>query len=860
MPHPDRVPLPARLFRLALWIVKITHEPIASWWAAKHSSLHPYLLIRIEQRIRQNGDDFPSEARSIWNLLIERFRTARDDEIDGFLYDVNQRIKDEGWTSSALREIERRIAPDLKVASRPGSSSSRPPEMDWSKLQVSDIAELEVGFPHILDITSEIPDEILPAVYGIGRRQLELAIGMLGDIGPSAQETMKFYLRNNVGAMRGDTPNVYLQWFRGLLDRMIEMYPELIRADTALWPREDPYFFDKLRLYVWSFESLFTGEEVIDGLLSFSDETFWDSSDGPELLHLVRDRWGQLSLDKRGLMEKRIIQGPPKWSNEPEEEYKKRSSLASAIFLGWLIAQSCDLSQDTLSILPELRATNPLWQPDLDQKADEPSGAAEGGWINPDEDPSSLINAPVSKIISLARANTNRSFEDLTDYLPFDGLVKQRPIRAVSALTYVSRRGEYPLDFWRTALQKWPDEASPRLIRLFGARLARLPSEIVFKLRFELFRWLQEHLLKFAIKDQARALNILDVLLDKFFESGEYGTESGIGDVRVAGDNQGWSRRTMFHAINGAVGLAAWFLLDLLKSTNPEEGSGIPPDIRLRLERLVNAPGEGADHAVCWVSHHVEWLHYLDPEWAHTTIVPWFEPRHPNSEPAWNGLLHRKRLPSPRLFSLIRTCFLEVFSYTHNWKWNDQGLRVLHEFLVCGCLWRKHDEVYLTYSEVHRALQQTNDSGRAQSIEYLTDLIERNQASWHEFGKFFLDEAWPKETRFQTESTSIRLAQLAGVTGDDFPEAVQTIFPRLVPIYGDSWFLYRVVSRGGEEEFELATRFPEATLVLVNKLVPDNPPEPLFDLDFILEKIATVEPNLRQDWRWRKLKRIARQE
>ena len=69
-----------------------------------------------------------------------------------------------------------------------------------------------------------------------------------------------------------------------------------------------------------------------------------------------------------------------------------------------------------------------------------------------------------------------------------------------------------------------------------------------------------------------------------------------------------------------------------------------------------------------------------------------------------------------------------------------------------------------------------------------------------------------------------------------------------------------MVSRGGNEEIELATEFPEATLVLVNKLVPDNPPEGLFDLNPMLEKIAEAKPGLRQDWQWGRLKRIARQE
>ena len=858
MPRQKDIRLPDRLSYLVSWIAKAAHEPVVPWWAARHKRPHPILVDRIEWRIRQDGDNFPPRARSIWRLLIEKFRNIPDD--NGSLFKMEQRIEAEGWTSGVLRAFERSIAPRLKRDSRPRGSYIRPPEVDWGNLQVSNIAVIEVAFPRILDIKSEIPDETLPAVYSIGRRQLELAVGLLGDVDLSAQERMKSYLRNNTGAMRGDNPNIYLQWFHELLSRMVETRPELVRAEVSLWPKEDQYFFDKLRLFVWSFEALYSGEEVTEGLLSFSDDAFWESSYGPELLHLVRDRWRQLPLEKRRLLEIRIVQGPPKWSDEVEEEYKKRSSLASAKVLGWLKEHGCDLGQDTLSILPELQTANPLWHSDLDKRADEPYDAGRGGWIKPDEDPSALINAPVSEIISLARANTSKSFEDMTDYLPFVGLVKQCPRKAMAALSREARKGDYPVEFWNALLQDWPRDALPRLTWLLGARIAQLPSEIMMKLRISVCAWVENHFPRLAMMDQARAWTILDGLLDRLFSGGDDATRSNISGVRVAGDSQGWSRRTIKHAENGPAGKVAWLLIDLLKSWNTERGSGMPSEVRVRLERLVNAPGEGADHAVCVMADRFEWLLHLDPEWTRYFIIPWFDPDHPWSEPAWNGLLRRHRYATPELLSLLKTHFLRVFSRAKAWKWNDDGLRVLHEFLVQGCLRSGEEEAYLIYPEVRLALQTTDDSGRVQCIEYLYDCIERNHVSWHDFGKPFLEEAWPKESRFQSEDAAITLSRIAEVSGDHFPEAVQTILPRLVPIYGDRGFLYRAVSGGGTEEFELATRFPKATLALVNKLVPNNPPGRLSNLDLILDKIAEAKPTLRQDRRWRRLKKIARLE
>ena len=182
MPRLEDIPLPPRLFQLALWIIRVAHEPVVLWWAAKYSSLYPFLLIRIEHRLNHSGEDFPRLARSIWNLLIERFRTAPEDASEGSLYEVSQRIENEGWTNGVLRALERSTAPHLETVSRPGYSSGRPPVRDWPDLRLADIAEFEVVFSDIIVMGAEIPDEFLPAVYDISRRHLELAAGILSDI------------------------------------------------------------------------------------------------------------------------------------------------------------------------------------------------------------------------------------------------------------------------------------------------------------------------------------------------------------------------------------------------------------------------------------------------------------------------------------------------------------------------------------------------------------------------------------------------------------------------------------------------------------------------------------------------------
>ena len=766
--------LSLRLFQLTRWIAKIAHEPVVPWWAARYSSLHPKLLDEIEWRVEQAADELPCLARLTWRLLIEKFHTAPDDPYGLRVSwdEMRRRIEIEGWTNSFLREFERNVMPYMKTKRPLSLDAACPLEKDWSQLRLDDIASFEVAFPTPVGERPEIPDDVLPKVYQIVRRHLELAAGLLTDIGTSYYwETSTFYPEDNPGENYISDESAYLFCFRSLFDRMVKAHPELVRADMALWPKEDPFSFNKLHLYAWTFDVLFSGNEVGDGLLSLSDKAFWKKDYRRELLHLLKRRWHELPSDKRELVEQRLVNGRARYDRESEEDFEQRRAGESATVLGWLINQGCELGRETRSVLPSLRSADPRWRPEWDETADE---SREGRLISieTDSDPSLIIDAPLGQIIPLARQHTGRTFSEPFDRRPFDGLVEQRPVRAVAALTHAARRGDYPAEFWRSALRKWPDEAPHRLSWLFGARLARLSPKIVVELRDSMFEWLRKHLPKLAAQDQSRALSIFDELLEKLF--------TGEAEVEQSGEYQDRSRKTYNHAVSAPVSKATELLLELLNSQRPKEGSGVPPEIKSRLERLFDAPGEGADHAVYVVVSQLRWLDYIDPEWVRTKIIPWFDLEHPASEPAWNGFVYSNGLPKPELFSLIKSDFLNMIVHAARRNWDDHSLQKLHEFIVLGCFWHQDNDAYITFEEARQVLQKTNASGRAYSLWSFTRIVEENHA-WRRFGKPFLEKAWPKESHFQTEQTSQHLVDLAERAGDFFPEVVRAILPYLVP-------------------------------------------------------------------------------
>ena len=444
-----------------------------------------------------------------------------------------------------------------------------------------------------------------------------------------------------------------------LFDRLATEQPERARTEVGLWPKDDEFFFDKLKIYALMKHDLFAGHESAKGILALSDRAFWDNYLRRELLHTLRARWGEFSKEERRLVEERIRQGPDQMDEEDPEEYARRKASSAATILGWLALHNCEMSEDVQRELPKLREANPHWRPSWDASADH-DWEARGGYVSVDTDASKIIDVPLAKVASRAEENTTHPFGEFTEYRPFDGLVKCRPLRALSALSLEARNDRYPTRLWRSALTDWPDDTLDRLRCLFASRLIRLPGQVVFDLRYEISRWFKTNFLKLSKNGYQKFLPVWDALIDHFFALGPEANVSSRGEASVGVRTLKRSRRTYEYSVSSPVGELIEALFDVLNSLRLPRGQGIPTDIRERLERLFDAPGEGADYAVCETTWRLRWLFYLDPQWVTERIIPFFDREHPRSEPAWSALLYTDSVPEPELFALLKPHFRQL--------------------------------------------------------------------------------------------------------------------------------------------------------------------------------------------------------
>ncbi len=853
-------PLSPRLHHLSAWIGKVLHDPVIAWWASRYETLHPAILAQIEGRLERDPSDLPAPAREVWLRLIEIFRTVPAEESDDSWHDTTTRIRAEGWTSSVLRSFARATQP--YATARPAlvlSASARPPGSDWPEDSSTQVVFFEVKFPPDDPIDpAGIPDEVIPRVYKILRGHLEWAADLLADIHPGQWwHTSTFYPENRPGSdvMLGGV-NTYLHWFRSILDRLIELDPSHVKHDVALWPNDERFFFDKLRLYVWSRPLLIQADVVADGLLTTSDKVFWDFYNRRELLMLLKARWPDFSAKHRKAIENRIVDGDSIPTEDENEKQLKHRSMESATMLGWLLLQGLSLSSSTRQRLDELRSADPNWKPEWDQQAAS-SHDGGGGMVSNETDPSSLMGVPLDSVIQVATENTHSPIGELVSYRPFDGFVAARPTRAVSALTHASRRGDYPIQFWNSVLSNLPNHVTLRLRIVLAERIVRLPEPVILELRFELFSWAKNNLRIIARSDHKRSLRLLDELLDKLLSHSSSATQSSLGTRSIGGKPIKTSRRTFEHAINAPIGNCTQLALDILKDLKPDEGQGIPGRIHTRLLRLTQSPGEGRDHAVCIIAQAVAYLHWVDPDWTSQNVLPWFNLHDECAEAAWNGFVFCGRLPQQEAFFQIKPHFVALFGHLSGWHWDHQANQQMHRLLVQACFPRRRSQDYVSFADAKSMLQATDDAGRGHCLAYLGQILKEDRKQWPKFVRPFLTEAWPRELKYQTEFTSTQFARLPEAAGESFPQVVDTIFPLLTQVPRLLHVRYLIEGHRGNETTSIGAKYPSYALKLLHALVPDDPRYAPYQLEKFVNLIADSAPMLRQDPRWIRLHRIA---
>lgn len=850
--------LPARLFHLARWITRNIGSPTAAWWVSRQTGLHPRLGQMIENAI-ESDTTMPEIGHRVWSIILEYQNRSDFGPGDSDWYRTRRKIKRVGWTPDSLREFELATETFFDRDTIMGITAARPPDGTWDSVDLKVLAPFSVKFASHHGEKPNVADTDLGKVFAVLNRNLICGIDRL------VQIEQRWFNIPSPYENDSDDDDRYLPetgrfvvWYYTLLNRMIALDPVSVVATSKLWPRKERRVFDKLRLYVWNLVGLFDADTVSSEVLSLDQREFWNPYHRRELLRLLRDRWDQIEPDRRKEIETRIVAGRDRSENDDDDsEFEVRRATASAIILAWLSQQGCSLSDDCAADLAGLIGKIPDWSPRWAEGADREAIRSSGvRSVVVDKDHSCFDGVPVEKIVEIALTNSKRSIGMAMDPRPFSGLVGAEPARALAALESVAGAGDHPIDLWKTLIRDWPENAEAGTQVAFQGALKKLPPTVIQEARHVIGAWLRDKLHGIAADDELAALSIFDTLVDGLVAGGAAVAESGMGEATVGGVPVSRSRRTFGYAINGPFGHATEAWIALIDAKKLAENAGIPLEYTTRVDRLLASPGEGSDNAISILGSQIKWLEYLDPMWVSARLIPCLSPDHPAAEPLWDGVLHGTNLPDPKLFAALKTQFLGLFPKLYEWGWDSTHYERAHDWLVLACIWHTKDPEYVTYAEAISALRVFSPQGRTNAIHFLGQFGRGEPGRWSDAIIPFIQNAWPKEAKFQVESTSSAFVSILDDAEDAFDDVFQVVKDHLRPIHRSSLSLYRFYKLQGDVEESITAKFPEQCLELMHRIIPVDPRMLPYDLANVIAAIVEVKPELSRDMRYVRLVRL----
>lgn len=850
----NRPALSARLRHLARWAVSHIDQPTLAWWFARQHQVHPALLENLNRQI-ESSDELGKEALDTWRIIIEALRTPYIDPHNTGWFRLQDVVRKDGWSHHAVRLFESVMEPIYKIDPPFGLYRSKPPSGSWSETPLNNITWLDVHFPSTHGESIDCPDHILSELYKAFERNLILASQRLTDIGSYGLSLKSlYYEQRSEGDDYVSDEGAYLNAFITLLLKLIDQNPNTVRAHVRLWPKDEPYFFDKLHLYVWNKPEITPIGEAVSSIQQFTSNQLWSSDNRRELLFLLRDRWHETTDQQRSLLLNKFLKAKSDLRSERDFDAEEYHRKRYARVVGWLKKEGCDLPPAFEEDLLRLKELIESWSDEWVQSAAS-SNEMRSGTVRTNTDPDIFSCIPIGEIADLALSqDQGHSFGDFVQHKPFIGLVKTCPHRALAALAQKAITEEYPSPLWAQLYSNWPDDTPQHQTRLLYAWMRRLPNDVLLSMKGNLGDWFRNRFPLLADEDAAYALDMFDDLLEKLLSHGAEATPSAVLEQSRAGVVRKKSRRTFFYAKNGVIGDAVEGLLKILESKNDSSSKRIPLEIGHRLLGLLNSPGEGADHAVCNLCQQIPWLDSLDPEWTTLNVIPLLSLERGTAEPAWSGLLSAAWGRIINCFPKIKGNYLLLPMHMAKWGWEDDDRGHFHSWLVLAAV-DPTIEDGLSFDDAREILRKLPQSGRQSVIRALAIVGSANKNGWKRFVLPFVREAWPQELRYQTEETTKSWLALLDGTDTSFPEIYEVVKDFLRPVYSSNLSLFRFHHIAGERK-PLAAEFPEIVLDLIYRVVAEDASRIPYDLSQILVLLEDTNPEIVSDRKFYRLREL----
>lgn len=828
-------PLSTRLHHLGVWFHRVAHQPVALWWAAARGPLHPRIVEMIEAWLRQDPDRWPDDIRRGWPFLIASWSDCRVAADRGY-FELCERVAREGWSEARVREYADLFRPRLKIDRKFGA---RHP-LSWTDSdRPNPLVSYDVDYPHPYELLP-IPEDQLAYAVTRFRENLDLARSLEAEITGHDYVYMQTTRPDDAAPpiaydSYGLTGPIAL--FLQLMERLVEVDPERALGEIARWSPDDQYIFGRLRIWAAS-KSIVAPAKAADILLGFRDDAFWGSEQQRDLLYAIRDRWLDFSPEDRVRFEQRILTTTFPWSDSTRGGKARAEAHYRLDRLHWLSRHGVAFSFDVEAVMAALRPTAEGWSERSGEEAAD-SHAPVVRTINTDADPRVLEQVPIGEILECARQAGQSDFFDYVERRPFNGLAEEKPARALAALTDAARKGDVPISFWSAFLYAEKRKSDPaRIARVIGGRLASLPPHALSSITYPAAEWLQglgERLFGELAPVLGRLWDPLMAALPLRDDDRKHSVDSS------------WAN----DALNAPVGKLTSLLMKDPSTKGRAVGQGFPEDWTRRYEQLLALPGDMRRHALVMLGFQINWLFAIAPDWTNANLLTVVNDEGDDGDALWDGILWAARAPSRALYERLKPGLLARAMSPMRRR---AEANVIGGFLLIG--WggdpdSDPPEQLVTSAELREILVESDDDLRGQILWHLEHWSVDPEAKWRVRLVPFLADVWPNHRAVRTPEMSARLVDLALASGDLFPQVVQAILPRLVPVRGG---MLRGFMLRSEAENNPALIYPVAMLDLLWAILAEDATLWPYKVEELIDVLAEA-PETRADSRLSELRR-----
>ena len=786
--------LPSRLRQMGAWIGGVAGQPAAVWWAVRQLPLHPEIRREIRSALTDSQRPIPSAVREAWYYLLEYWEQGRDRRTDVVGWsELKRRISKDGWSKSVVRAYAACYRPYLRV--EPSWGNPKPPEQE-DETGLSGLINLDVVYPADNSKKIPIPDEWVDSVVVVLRKNLEAALeleteidrGGLGHISSIIpdQSSDSDHKRRLSGAVIE---------FTSVFERFMQIDLKAAKREFSKWPIEDDTVFARLRIWAVGKPALVSDDQFGSMLADVSDEAFWDRSHEWDLLHTLSARWNGLSADNRVEVEKRLLKGRSRRSQETEEDFRKWCALSILDRITWLSQKGCKLRLNLEDETNRLREFVPDWKPEYADKR-------------------------LASVLSEARSLSGRRDEPFVEYNPFGGLSADHPVRAFSALRIAAEKGDFPDWAWSTFLNAEERKTDkPRFMMLIAERLAGYLDSGKTELIRPAAGWLVNVSDRLVDQCPASFRRVMSALIRIIAEE----AESGASEV--------WQ--------------IARVVLCSVQQT----------DFLEYADKLLALPSDLRRQAVEIFAHRTDWFYTNKREWSEDKLLSVLDSNDPDDKSAfWGGFLSNTNVNlSQDLFIRVKSHLFQIAR--ENGETRRKHGEVLAGIILFkwGSLIEGTDERCISDEKFKGILLKADDEFRSRMLwileKWSQDDDEETRNKWTSLLPEFLRDVWPRQRKANSPAMSVSLCELALSNEELFPNLVDIILPCLTKTDD---LLYRHCLSLSDN---IAQKHPHQMLNLLYKVLPDETLTWPYDIEEILASISEGEPTLIANEKFLELKR-----